>query len=97
MRSGPHTFRYMTSTRRTDHDRVPDRPAPRWPLRGDLAYDTAASRTGVVVDVPGDTGTTVYRLCPEGGREDGWNASFDTLVPPDGGGVERTLRKADPG
>ncbi|MFI1645789.1 hypothetical protein ACH4XT_02450, partial [Streptomyces avidinii] len=76
----------MTSTRRTDHDRVrqqADDPDPRWPLRGDLAYDTdtATSRTGVVIDVPGNTGTTVYRLCPEGGGEDGWNASLDTLVP----------------
>ncbi|MFI8338934.1 hypothetical protein ACIF8W_02430 [Streptomyces sp. NPDC085639] len=74
----------MTSTRRTDHDRVrqqADDPDPRWPLRGDLAYDTATSRTGVVIDVPGDTGTTVYRLCPEGGGENGWNASLDTLVP----------------
>lgn len=77
-------FRYVTSTRRTDHDRVrqqADDSDPRWPLRGDLAYDTATSRTGVVIDVPGDTGTTVYRLCPEGGGEDGWNASLDTLVP----------------
>lgn len=76
----------MTSTRRTDHDRVrqqADDPDPRWPLRGDLAYDTATSRTGVVIDVPGDTGTTVYRLCPEGGGEEGWNASFDTLMPPE--------------
>ncbi|WP_328300046.1 hypothetical protein OG389_21210 [Streptomyces sp. NBC_00435] len=76
----------MTSTRRTDHDRVrqqADDPDPRWPLRGDLAYDTATSRTGVVIDVPGDTGTTVYRLCPEGGGEEGWNASFDTLAPPE--------------
>lgn len=75
----------MTSTRRTDHDRVqrqqPDDPDPRWPLRGDLAYDTATSRTGVVIDVPGDTGTTVYRLCPEGGGEDGWSASLITLMP----------------
>ncbi|MFB7979642.1 hypothetical protein [Streptomyces vinaceus] len=74
----------MTSTRRTAHDRVrqqADDPDPRWPLRGDLAYDTATSRTGVVIDVPGDTGTTVYRLCPEGGGEDGWNTSLDTLVP----------------
>lgn len=29
-----------------------------------------------MIDVPGDTGTTVYRLTPEGGDEDGWNASF---------------------
>lgn len=87
MRSGAHTFRYMTSTRRTDHDRVrlqADDPDPHWPLRGDLAYDTATSRTGVVIDVPGDTGTTVYRLCPEGGGEEGWNARFDTLMPPKG-------------
>lgn len=35
----------------------------------------------MVIDVPGDTGTTVYRLCPEGGGEDGWNASLDTLMP----------------
>ncbi|MGW6821198.1 hypothetical protein [Streptomyces sp. NPDC055005] len=76
----------MTSTRRTDHDRVrqqADDPDPRWPLRGDLAYDTATSRTGVVIDVPGDTGITLYRLCPEGGGEDGWNASFTTLMPPE--------------
>ncbi|MFE5717625.1 hypothetical protein [Streptomyces erythrochromogenes] len=76
----------MTSARRTDHDRVrqqADDSDPRWPLRGDLAYDTATSRTGVVIDIPGDTGTTVYRLCPEGGGEDGWSASLDTLVPPE--------------
>ncbi|GHI68695.1 hypothetical protein Snoj_26130 [Streptomyces nojiriensis] len=79
-----HTVRYMTSTRRTDHDRVrqqADDSDPRWPLRGDLAYDTATSRTGVVIDVPGDTGTTVCRLCPEGGGERGWTASLDTLMP----------------
>lgn len=64
--SGPHTFRYMTSTRRTDHDRVrqqADDPDPRWPLRGDLAYDTATSRTGVVIEVPEDTGP---RTVPSG-------------------------------
>lgn len=33
------------------------------------------------MDIPGDTGTRVYRLCPEGGGEDCWNASLDTLVP----------------
>ncbi len=84
MGSGLHTVRYMTSTRRTDHDRVrrqADDTDPRWPLRGDLAYDTATSRTGVVIDVPNDTGTTVYRLCPEGGGVAGWSASLDTLVP----------------
>ncbi|MFE3760356.1 hypothetical protein ACFXPI_01100 [Streptomyces sp. NPDC059104] len=87
----------MTSARRTDHDRVrqqADDPDPRWPLRGDLAYDTATSRTGVVVNVPGDTGTTVYRLCPEGGGEESWNASFDHLMPP-GGGV-RPAPQPDP-
>lgn len=52
-------------------------------MRGDLAYDTATSRTGVVIDIPADTGTTVYRLCPEGGGEDGWNATLDTLMPAD--------------
>ncbi|MFJ5637603.1 hypothetical protein ACIQF5_33835 [Streptomyces goshikiensis] len=75
----------MTSVRRTDHDRVrqqADDPAPRRPLPGDLAFDTAASRTGVVTDVPGGTGTTVYRLCPEGGGEEGRNAAFDNLMPP---------------
>ncbi|GHI84120.1 hypothetical protein [Streptomyces xanthophaeus] len=74
----------MTSTRRTDHDRVrqqADDLDPRWPLRGDLAYDTATSRTGVVIDVPADTATTFYRLTPEGGGEEGWNASLDTLMP----------------
>ncbi|WP_405442552.1 hypothetical protein OG373_34820 [Streptomyces avidinii] len=76
----------MTSTRRTDHDRVrqqADDRDPRWPLRGDLAYDTATSRTGVVIDIPGDTGITLYRLRPEGGGEDGWNASLVTLMPPE--------------
>ncbi|MGH3804516.1 MAG: hypothetical protein ACRDTD_31135, partial [Pseudonocardiaceae bacterium] len=34
-----------------------------------------------VIDIPGDTGTTVYRLCPEGGGDDGWNASLDNLMP----------------
>ncbi|MGW7327670.1 hypothetical protein ACWGIU_03430 [Streptomyces sp. NPDC054840] len=76
----------MTSTRRTDHDRVrqqADDTDPRWPLRGDLAYDTAASRMGVVIEVPEDTGITFYRLTPEGGGEEGWNASVDTLMPPE--------------
>ncbi|MFF4423421.1 hypothetical protein ACFY04_22020 [Streptomyces sp. NPDC001549] len=76
----------MTSTRRTDHDRVrqqADDCDPRWPLRGDLAYDTATSRTGVVIEVPEDTGITFYRLTPEGGGEEGWNASVDTLMPPE--------------
>lgn len=44
----------MTSVRRTDHDRVrheADDPDPRWPLHGDLAYDTATSRTVVVIDI----------------------------------------------
>ncbi|MFJ3974616.1 hypothetical protein [Streptomyces sp. NPDC090021] len=73
----------MTSTRRTDNDRVRQQadPDPRWPLRGDLAYDTASSRTGVVIDVPNDTGTTFYRLCPEGGGTAAWSASLDTLMP----------------
>ncbi|AWZ03574.1 hypothetical protein DRB96_26160 [Streptomyces sp. ICC1] len=35
----------------------------------------------MVIDVPEDTGTTVYRLCPEGGGEDGWTASLTTLMP----------------
>ncbi|WP_158939407.1 hypothetical protein [Streptomyces sp. NRRL S-87] len=55
----------MTSTRRTDQHRVrqqADDSDPRWPLRGDLAHDTATSRTGVVIDVPADTGITFYRL-----------------------------------
>ncbi|MEW2417536.1 hypothetical protein AB0953_27990 [Streptomyces sp. NPDC046866] len=76
----------MTSTRRTDPARVrqqPDDPDPRWPLRGDLAYDTATSRTGVVIGVPEDTGIAFYRLVPEGGGEEGWNASLDTLAPPE--------------
>ncbi len=63
--SGLHTLRYMTSTRRTDQHRVrqqADDSDPRWPLRGDLAHDTATSRTGVVIDVPADTGITFYRL-----------------------------------
>ncbi|MFE3629053.1 hypothetical protein [Streptomyces goshikiensis] len=75
----------MTSTRRTDHDRVrqqADDPDPHRPPRGDLAFDTAASRTGVITDVPGDTRTTDYRLCPEGGGEEGWNAALDNLMPP---------------
>ncbi|WP_266969378.1 hypothetical protein [Streptomyces sp. NBC_00424] len=77
----------MTSTRRTAHDRVrqqADDSGPRRPLRGDLAYDTATSRTGVVMEAPKDTGITFYRLTPEGGGEDGWNASVDTLMPPRG-------------
>lgn len=37
----------------------------------------------MVIDVPGDTGTTVYRLYAVGGGEEGWNASLDTLVPPE--------------
>ncbi|WP_332757327.1 hypothetical protein [Streptomyces sp. MT206] len=85
----------MTSTRRTDHDRVrqqADDPDPCWPLRGDLAFDTAASRTGVVIDVPGDTGTTVYRLCPEGGGEEGRNAAFDNLMPPEDAPAPLTSR-----
>ncbi|MFF4426817.1 hypothetical protein ACFY04_39785 [Streptomyces sp. NPDC001549] len=99
----------MTSARRTDHNRVrqqADDPDPRWPLRGDLAYDTATSRTGVVIDTPGDTGTTVYRLCREGGGADGWSASLDTLGSPDPSpslraraerGMERFLRGAGEG
>ncbi|MEU6313786.1 hypothetical protein [Streptomyces sp. NPDC047014] len=74
----------MTFARRTAHDRVRQQandPDPRWPLRGDLAYDTTTSRTGVIVDIPEDTGTTVYRLVPEGGGEDDWTAWLDTLMP----------------
>ncbi len=84
--SGLHTVRYMTSTRRTDQHRVrpqPDDPDPRWPLRGDLVFDTATSRTGVVIDTPEDTGTSVYRLCPEGGGGEEWSASFEALMPPE--------------
>ncbi|MCX5155649.1 hypothetical protein ACWGCI_12725 [Streptomyces sp. NPDC054949] len=76
----------MTSTRRTAHDRVrqqADDSGPRRPLRGDLAYDTATSRTGVVMEVPKDTGITFHRLTPEGGGEEVWNASVDTLMPPE--------------
>ncbi|MFJ5593219.1 hypothetical protein ACIQCG_26145 [Streptomyces noursei] len=48
------------------------------PDRGDLAYDTGRRRTGVVVALPEDTGTTVYHLRPEGGG-DGWSAPLDRL------------------
>ncbi|MFD7862240.1 hypothetical protein [Streptomyces sp. NPDC059783] len=54
---------------------------PTWaPLRGDLAHDGAARRTGVVVALPEDTGTNVYHLCPEGGG-DPWPALRDHLAP----------------
>ncbi|MFJ3976173.1 hypothetical protein [Streptomyces sp. NPDC090021] len=88
----------MTSTRRTDHDRVrhqPDDPDRRWPLRGDLAYDIANFRTGVVMGTPEDTGITFYRLTPEGGGHDGWNATLDTLVPPED--VPAALPRRAPG
>ncbi|MFJ3964133.1 hypothetical protein [Streptomyces sp. NPDC090036] len=88
----------MTSTRRTDHDRVrqqADDSDPRWPMRGDLAYDTATSRTGVLIDVPAETATTFYRLTPEGGGEEGWNASLDTLMPAED--VPHPLPRRTPG
>lgn len=50
------------------------------PLRGDLAHDSAASSTGVVVALPEDTGANVYHLCPEGGG-DPWPALRDNLTP----------------
>ncbi|MEV6731009.1 MULTISPECIES: hypothetical protein [unclassified Streptomyces] len=85
------------TTRRTDHDRVrqqADDSEPRWPLRGDLAYDTATSRTGVVIDVPEDTGTTIYRLRPEGGGAEGWTASLDTLMPAEDAPSQSLPRRA---
>ncbi|WP_329155901.1 hypothetical protein OIU91_41550 (plasmid) [Streptomyces sp. NBC_01456] len=54
---------------------------PTWtPLRGDLAHDSSASRTGVVVALPEDIGANVYHLCPEGGG-DPWPALRDNLTP----------------
>ncbi|MEV7277008.1 hypothetical protein [Streptomyces sp. NPDC093111] len=55
--------------------------APAWtPRRGDLAYDTGASRTGVVTALPEDTGTTTYQLSPECGGT-GWTAPRERLRP----------------
>jgi hypothetical protein len=48
------------------------------PRRGDLAYDTARDRFGVVVTLPEDTGTCLYHLCPQGGGEE-WAARIDAL------------------
>ncbi|GAA0476485.1 hypothetical protein Aca07nite_87040 [Actinoplanes capillaceus] len=54
------------------------------PSLGDLAYDSAAAKTGVVVDVPGE-GVYHFHLRPEGGcTGDEWTAPADgsTLSPP---------------
>jgi glutamate-1-semialdehyde 2,1-aminomutase len=72
--------RYVTST--DAHG-----PAGGWaPRLGDLAYDSAVGRTGVVVDVPGDD-VYSYHLRPDGGAGDEWTA------PSDGS----TLRRPIPG
>ncbi|MER6916516.1 hypothetical protein ABT354_33095 [Streptomyces sp. NPDC000594] len=54
---------------------------PAWePRRGDLVHDTGTNRTGVVVALPEDTGTTTYQLSPEGGGI-GWTAPASRLTP----------------
>ncbi|WHM37444.1 hypothetical protein [Streptomyces sp. BPTC-684] len=50
------------------------------PRRGDLAYDKATDRTGVIVALPEDTGAPVYHLRPRRGG-DGWPARLDDLQP----------------
>ncbi|MFJ8477679.1 hypothetical protein [Kitasatospora sp. NPDC094011] len=73
------------SGRRTTHEDAHD-PAPTWtPRLGDLAHDSSADRTGVVVEVPGD-GVFSYHLRPErGGADPEWTAPADgsTLSPAD--------------
>lgn len=56
--------------------------APTWPQRGDLAHDSNRDRIGVITETPNDTGTTFYRLTPEGGG-DGWGAPLNALSPVD--------------
>ncbi|MGW6458358.1 hypothetical protein ACWF94_21005 [Streptomyces sp. NPDC055078] len=51
------------------------------PQRGDLVHDTGRNRTGVVIALPEDTGTTTYQLSPEGGGN-GWTAPASRLMPP---------------
>ncbi|MCF2532503.1 hypothetical protein [Yinghuangia soli] len=52
------------------------------PRRGDLAYDTALQRIGVVIAIPEDTGADLYHLRPEVGGD--WAASAANLSPPIG-------------
>ncbi|WP_157879914.1 hypothetical protein [Streptomyces natalensis] len=73
----------MTDGRRTPQDvqrrrALADAAAGWEPKRGDLAYDTGKHCVGVVVALPEDTGTTVYKLRPDGGG-DGWTAPYGRL------------------
>ncbi|MFG2905075.1 hypothetical protein ACGF13_08430 [Kitasatospora sp. NPDC048286] len=71
------------SGRHAAHEQ-PRAPVPPWaPRLGDLAYDSATGRVGVVVDIPGE-GVYSYHLRPEGaGGEQEWTAPKDgsTLRP----------------
>ena len=75
----------MTEKQRTLNEPAADTGLPQgspWlPKRGDLAYDTATRRTGVVIAIPKDTGADLHHLRPEGGGDD-WTAHTRNLAPP---------------